>query len=71
MRLQPARVTDSLDICLTGRTGVVSAVYRTLENRPYLAVTLDDDPFGAEGAKFRRALFFQPDELVPLDGEVV
>jgi len=69
VRLQPARVTDSLDICLTGRTGVVRAVYRTLENRPYVAVTVDDDPFGAEGAKFRRALFFQPDELVPLEGE--
>jgi hypothetical protein len=64
VRLQPARVTDSLDICLTGRTGVVSAVYRTLEDQPYIAVTLDDDPFGAEGVKYRRSLFFHPDELV-------
>jgi hypothetical protein len=67
VRLQPARVIDSLDICLTGRTGVVSAVYRTLEDQPYIAVTLDDDPFGAEGAKYRRSLFFHPHELVPLD----
>ena len=65
--LQPARVTDSLDICLAGRTGVVSAVYRTLEDQPYIAVTLDDDPFGGEGAKYRRSLFFHPEELVPLD----
>lgn len=67
VRLQPARVTDSLDICLSGRTGVVSAVYRTLEDEPYVAVTLDDDPFGAEGTKYRRALFFHPDEIVPLE----
>jgi hypothetical protein len=68
VRLQPARVTDSLDICLTGRSGIVTAVYRTLEDQPYVAVTLDDDPFGAEGAKYRRSLFFHPHELVPLEG---
>lgn len=67
VRLQPARVTDSLDICLAGRTGVVSAVYRTLEDQPYVAVTLDDDPFGGEGAKYRRALFFHPGEIVPVE----
>jgi hypothetical protein len=68
VRLQPVRIADSLDICLAGRTGRVSAVYRTLEDRPYVAVTLDDDPFGAEGEKYRRALFFHPEELVVLDG---
>jgi hypothetical protein len=68
VRLQPGRVTDSLDICLAGRTGIVSAVYRTLEDQPYVAVTLDDDPFAAEGAKYRRSLFFHPHELVPVEG---
>lgn len=67
VRLQPARVADSLDICLAGRTGIVSAVYRTLEDQPYVAVMLDDDPFGAEGATYRRALFFHPHELVPVE----
>ena len=66
VRLQPARVTDSLDICVTGRTATVTAVYRTLEGQPYIAVALDDDPYAAEGAKYRRSLFFHPDELVPL-----
>ena len=68
VRLQPSRVVDSIDICLQGRTGTVSAVYRTLEDDPYIAVTLDDDPFGAEGAKYRRSLFFHPHELVPVEG---
>lgn len=67
VRLQPSRVADSLDICLAGRTGIVRAVYRTLEDQPYVAVTLDDDPFGAEGGKYRRALFFHPEELQPLE----
>jgi hypothetical protein len=67
VRLQPARITDSLDICVAGRTGTVRAVYRTLEDKPYVAVTVNDDPFAAEGEKYRRALFFHPEELEPID----
>jgi hypothetical protein len=67
VRLQPARITDSLDICVAGRIGTVRAVYRTLEDRPYVAVTVNDDPFAAEGEKYRRALFFHPEELEPID----
>jgi len=69
VRLRPVRVADSLDLCLSGRTATVAAVYRTLEDDPYVAVSLDDDPFGAEGIKYRRALFFRPEELVPLVGQ--
>ena len=67
VRLQPVRPVDSMDICLQGRTATVSAVYRTLEDQPYVAVTLDEDPFGAEGVKYRRSLFFHPEELVTLE----
>jgi hypothetical protein len=56
-----------MDICLDGRMATVTAVHRTLENAPYVSVVLDDDPFGAAGARYRRALFFHPDEIVPLD----
>lgn len=70
VRVQPARAVDSLDICLTHRTATVVAVYRTLEDVPYVAVTLDDDPFGAEGTKYRRSLYFHPEELVPLPGGI-
>ena len=45
----------------------MTAVYRTLEDTPYVAVRLDDDPFGESGARYRRSLFFHPDEIVPLD----
>ncbi|HYE89213.1 MAG TPA: hypothetical protein VEA16_22835 [Vicinamibacterales bacterium] len=64
--LRPGGRGDSMDICLRGRHGTIAAVYRTLEDTPYVAVTLDDDPFGAAGEKYRRSLFFRPDELEPL-----
>jgi hypothetical protein len=66
VRLSPSHRADSLDICLKDRLATVTAVYRTLEGQPYVAVTLDDDPFGASGARYRRALFFHPDEVIPL-----
>ena len=68
VRLEPTRCADSMDICLRGRTATVTAVYRTLEDEPYLAVTPDDDPFGASGTRYRRSLFFRPDEIIPLKG---
>jgi hypothetical protein len=66
VRLKPTHRSDSMDICLDGRLATVTAVHRTLENTPYVSVVLDDDPFGAAGARYRRALFFHPDEIVPL-----
>jgi hypothetical protein len=68
VRIEPSRRADSMDICLRGRLATVAAVYRTLEDAPYIAVILDDDPFGAAGESYRRSLFFHPDELVALPG---
>lgn len=67
VRLRPTHRADSMDICLDGRLATVTAVYHTLEDKPYVAVTLDDDPFAESGMRYRRALFFHPDEIVPLD----
>ena len=67
VRLAPTHRADSMDICLRGRLATVTGVHMTLENKAYIAVTLDDDPFGADGSRYRRALFFHPDEVVPLD----
>jgi hypothetical protein len=67
VRLEPTHRADSLDMCLKGRLATVTAVYRTLEDKPYVAVRLDDDPFGASGSRYRRSLFFHPDEIVPVD----
>lgn len=69
VRIEPSRRADSMDICLRGRLATVAAVYRTLEDAPYIAVILDDDPFGAAGESYRRSLFFHPEELVALPVE--
>lgn len=69
VRLEPTVRADSLDMCLRGRKALVTAVYRTLEDKPYIAVTLADDPFAASGAYYRRSFFFHPDELVPIDAD--
>ncbi|HEX2166680.1 MAG TPA: hypothetical protein VHG09_05520 [Longimicrobiales bacterium] len=69
VRLRPTHRADSMDMCLAGRTATVAAVHRTLEDKPFVAVILDDDPFGAAGSRYRRALFFHPDEIVPLDAD--
>jgi hypothetical protein len=69
VRLQPQRRADSMDMFLAGRTAIVAGVYRDLEDRAHIAVTLDDDP----GADLRRAygrfFYFASDEVVPVEVE--
>jgi hypothetical protein len=72
VRLEPTRAADVMDLYLRGKTAIVTAVYCTLENEPYVAVVLDEDPLGeadpaaAADIRYRRALFFRPDEVVPI-----
>jgi hypothetical protein len=65
--LRPGHRADSIDLCLAGRTATIVGVHTTLEGKSYVSVTLDDDPFAQAGPRFRRSLFFHPDEIVPLD----
>lgn len=67
VRLCPgARRADAQDMFLEGRVGMVQGVFLDVENRNYVAVTLEDDPgadlYQAQG----RYLYFSPDEVVPL-----
>ncbi|MFK0255192.1 hypothetical protein [Streptomyces sp. NPDC090445] len=61
------RRTDAQDLFLRGRTALVEAVLRDVDGGVHLAVTVDGDP----GADIRRAqgrfLYFQPDEVTPLE----
>ncbi|WP_030416755.1 hypothetical protein [Streptomyces sp. NRRL S-1448] len=66
--LKPGRRrTDAQDLFLHGRTALVEAVLHDVDGGVHLAVTLEDDP----GADIRREqgrfLYFQPDELAPLE----
>jgi hypothetical protein len=69
VRLAPQKRADSMDMFLAGRVATIAAVHRDLENRAYIAVTLDDDP----GADLRHAVgrffYFSPDEVRPVEAE--
>ncbi|MER5413250.1 hypothetical protein [Streptomyces virginiae] len=68
VRLRPGlRRTDAQDLFVQGRTALVEAVLHDVDGGVHLAVTVEDDP----GADIRREqgrfLYFQPDEVTPLE----
>ena len=59
--------SDAQDMFLIGREATVAAVLFDVENEPYVAVTLDDDP-GADIMRWHgRYLYFKPWEVEPLE----
>src|SRR5580693_958611 len=60
-----ARRADAQDMFLVGRTAVVEAVLLDVDDQPYLAVTLTDDPAADLHASHGRFLYFSPDEVEP------
>jgi hypothetical protein len=66
VRLQPgARRSDAQDMFLAGRIAEVQAVLTDVEDRPYLAVSLADDPDADLRIAHGRFLYFLPDEVAP------
>ncbi|MHA5047645.1 hypothetical protein [Streptomyces sp. SD15] len=61
------RQTDAQDLFIAGRNAKVEAVLHDVDGGVHLAVTVEDDP----GADIRREqgrfLYFQPDEITPLE----
>jgi hypothetical protein len=67
VRLRPGvRRTDAQDMFLAGRIAVVEAVLRDVDDNPYLAVTLVDDPAAELQRDNGRFRYFAPDEVEPL-----
>lgn len=66
VRLAPRRMADSMDMFLKGRTARVESVHHDLENRAYVAVTVEDDPAAGIGKRF---FYFFPDELELIEKE--
>ncbi|UQX00046.1 hypothetical protein [Streptomyces sp. RerS4] len=62
------RRTDAQDLFVRGRAALVEAVLHDVDGGVHLAVTVEGDP----GADIRREqgrfLYFQPDEVTPLEG---
>jgi hypothetical protein len=59
------RRADAQDMFLVGRTAVVEAVLLDVDDQPYLAVTLTDDPAADLHAAHGRFRYFSPDEVEP------
>ncbi len=52
---------------LAGRVAEVQGVFLDVENRQYLAVTLEDDPAAEFHQWHGRYFYFSPDEVEPLE----
>ena len=63
VRLAPKRRADSMDLFLTGRTAVIASVHHDVEDRVYVAVTVEDDPAADIQSRVGRYFYFYPDEL--------
>jgi hypothetical protein len=69
VRLRPGtRRADAQDMFLTGRVATVEAVLQDVDDKPYLAVTLVEDPGADIQRSHGRFLYFAPDEVEPCDG---
>jgi len=69
VRLWPLDRGDIFDMALKGKTATIAAIEQDLEDRVYLAVTVDDDPgndLGAQGKPGHR-FFYRPEEVEPLE----
>jgi hypothetical protein len=68
VRLRPGvRRADAQDMFLVGRTAEVQAVLLDVEDQPYLAVSLVDDPDQDLSIAHGRFLYFMPDEVEPCE----
>ncbi len=59
------RRADAQDMFLAGRPAIVEAVLLDVDDNPYLAVSLADDPDEDLRAAHGRFLYFAPDEVEP------
>jgi hypothetical protein len=68
VRLCPGqRRTDAQDMFLSNRIATVQGVFFDVDNKNYLAVSLQDDPNAELFQSHARYLYFYPDEVEPLD----
>jgi len=63
-----ARRSDAQDMFLAGKVADVQAVFSDLENKQFLAVTLEEDPNADLQVEHGRFLYFSPDEVEPVPG---
>lgn len=67
VRLHPKRRADVWDEFLENRLATVRGIHQDIEDRTYVAVTVDDDPASELHHWHGRSFFFHPDEVEPID----
>lgn len=68
VRLRPGtRRSDAQDMFLAGKIADVQAVFSDLENKRFLAVTLEEDINADLQVEHGRFLYFSPDEVEPIE----
>jgi hypothetical protein len=66
VRLRPgARRADAQDMFLVGRSATIEAVLFDIDDQPYFALTLNEDPSADLQRSHGRFLYFTPDEVEP------
>ncbi|MBF6273943.1 MULTISPECIES: hypothetical protein [Nocardia] len=68
VRLHPARRADIHDMFFDGRDARVTSVHADVDGRTHVGVVIADDPGADLHEWYGRYLYFDPDELEPLDG---
>ena len=69
VRLHPNRRADAMDMFMKDQAATVAGVYRDLDDRVYVAITVDADPAAALHESFGRFFYFDPAEVEPIDLE--
>ncbi|HEY7286886.1 MAG TPA: hypothetical protein VH497_15670 [Vicinamibacterales bacterium] len=69
VRLRPNRRADAMDMFLKDQRATVAGVYRDVDERVHVAVTVDADPAAALHESFGRFFYFDPAEVEPIDLE--
>jgi hypothetical protein len=69
VRLRPNRRADAMDMFLKDQDATVAGVYRDVDERVYVAVTVDADPASTLHGSFGRFFYFDPSEVEPLGAE--
>jgi hypothetical protein len=67
VRLRPNRRADAMDMFLKDQPATVAGVYRDVDERVYVAVTIDADPAASLHESFGRFFYFDPAEVEPID----
>jgi hypothetical protein len=67
VRLRPRRRADTMDLFLRDQLATVAGVYRDVDDRVYVAVTVDADPAASLQESVGRFFYFDPSELEPIE----